>query len=127
MKTSGGGYAPILQVPDAMLKVEEPQAPDGVVKVREPKAHAPEELETPVGALCCVCMCGAGGIVCMVMCCILVGKWSSLNGGERAGVAVMFFYGLGTCLAILLGIYSLLIALCDGPPARKRVPSVPAA
>ena len=114
MKASG--YAPILQVPDPMVKETEPKAD-----------HPQADDKTPVGAICCVCMCGAGGIVCMVMCCILVGKWSSLNGGEKVGMAAMFFYGLGTCIAILLGIYGLLIALCDGPPARKPVRRVPPA
>ena len=123
MKASG--YAPILQVPDAMVNVEEPKAPDGMVKVKGPRAHAPEELETPVGAICCVCICVVGGIVCMAMSCILIGKWKSLNGGEQAGVSVMLFYGICTCIGILLGIYGLLIALCDGPPARGRVHSVP--
>ena len=113
MKASG--YAPILQVPDPMVKVE------------EPKAHAQEELETPVGAICCVCICVAGGIVCMAMSCILIGRWKSLDGVAQAGVSVMLLYGICTCIGVLLGIYGLLIALCDGPPARGRVHSVPPA
>ena len=111
MKASG--YAPILQVPETMVK--------------EPKTHVQEELKPPVDAICCVCICTVGGIVCMVMSCFLVQKWNSLDGGARVGVSVMFFYGLVTCIAILLGIYGLLIALCAGPPARKPVRRAPLA
>ena len=115
MKAPGVNYAPMLQVPDSMVKVE------------EPKAHAQEEPETPVGAICCVCICVAGGIVCMAMSCILIGRWKSLDGVAQAGVSVMLLYGICTCIGVLLGIYGLLIALCDGPPARGRVHSVPPA
>jgi hypothetical protein len=101
------------------------QVPDSMVEVEEPKARAQEEPETPVGAICGVCICVAGGIVCMVMSCILIGRWKSFDGVVQAGVSVMLLYGICTCIGVLLGIYALLIAICDGLSARGRVHSVP--